>query len=282
MSLKASFELSRRWLSNCVKHVLANYGIKPKRKLGQNFTVEPSLILDIVSRADIKPNEQVIEVGAGIGFLTRLLAKRAGKVLAVEIDPKLVKVLRWMLEGFNNVEIVEGDFLKLTHLKTDKLVSTVPYSISSAFIFKLLKNVEFKKALLILQKEFAERLIAKPGSKDYGRLTVSTAHYANVKLLRYVSRRCFFPAPEVDSAMVEVELKDKPYFKVNEERFMNLIRMLFSQRNRLTPTVLRRFFPNFDRARLPPFLTLRRVKELSLNDIYEIYKLIYGNEMDRI
>ena len=274
--MEEDFKLTRNELLRYTKHILAKYEVKPKKKLGQSFTIDPSLLLDLVAYADIQPTDLVLEVGAGVGCLTRLLAEKARKVIAIEVDSRLVKALREVFKENSNVEVVEGDFLKMYGLKADKVVSTVPYSIASPFTFKLLKEVDFKQAILTFQKEFAERLIAKPGSRDYGRLTVTTSYYADVKLLRFVSRRCFYPVPDVDSAIVEVKRRDKPPFRVNEESFMKLVKILFSQRNRIALSVLKRAFPNLNETDLPISLASKRVRELTMDDLYKAYKAVYG------
>jgi 16S rRNA (adenine1518-N6/adenine1519-N6)-dimethyltransferase len=176
--------------------------------------------------------DTVLEVGAGFGFLTRLLAERCRKVVAVEVDPKLVQALREQLAGLENVELVEGDILKTSLPSFDKVVSTPPYSISSPLLFKLLEQ-SFKLAVLTFQQEFAARLAAPVGSKEYSRLTVATYYKADVELLECVPRTAFFPSPDVDSTIVRLKPKKEPPFHVNDEaEFFELLKTVFTQRNK--------------------------------------------------
>ncbi|PCN49981.1 hypothetical protein B6U99_06830 [Candidatus Geothermarchaeota archaeon ex4572_27] len=135
-------------LVSYVKGLLRRYGVRPSRRLGQTFTVDPDLLRDMAGYAELSREDVVLEVGAGLGCLTRLLAERAGRVIAVEVDRRLVNALRDELSAYSNVEVVEGDFLEMDGFKVDKVVSTVPYSIASPLTFKLLRDVEFKLAVL--------------------------------------------------------------------------------------------------------------------------------------
>ncbi|RLF12706.1 MAG: ribosomal RNA small subunit methyltransferase A [Thermoprotei archaeon] len=259
---------SRRELLSFVRSALANYGIKPKRRLGQSFTVDPKLIKDLVAYADVRPSDEVLEVGGGLGCLTKALALKARKVVTVEVDPGLARALRDSTSSLGNVEVVEADFLELDGRRVDKVVSTAPYSIASPLILKLVTDFSFEKAVLTFQREFAERLVAQPGMADYGRLTVVVSLFANVKLLRHVSRRSFYPTPEVDSAVVEVTLR-RPPFEV-DEGFLELVERLFTQRNRRVLSVLKRLRPNFEPSCLSD-LSNKRVRDLTLEDLRRIY-----------
>lgn len=213
------------------KHLLRLYNLFPKRRLGQNFVVDATLLEKMISYAAVTTDDVVLEVGAGLGFLTRRLSKRCKRVLAVEVDRNLVKALRKQLDKTSNVDLVEGDILKVSVSHFDKLVSTPPYSISSPLLFWLLDK-EFDCAVLTFQKEFAQRLVAPVGSKEYGRLTVTTHYRAKSELLDYISRDRFFPSPDVDSMIVRLWPR-KPPFQVNgKEGLLDLIRVLFNQRNR--------------------------------------------------
>jgi 16S rRNA (adenine1518-N6/adenine1519-N6)-dimethyltransferase len=214
------------------KKLLRIYQIHPKKRYGQNFMVDSTVLQRLVSHADLSRNDVVLEVGAGFGFLTRLLAERCRKVVAFEVDPKLVQALRKQFAGLENVELVEGDILKARLPSFDKVVSTPPYSISSPLLFKLLEQ-SFKLAVLTFQQEFAERLVASVGSKDYSRLTVATYYKADVELLDHVPRAAFFPSPDVDSTIVKLKPKKEPPFHVNDEKeFFELLKIVFTQRNK--------------------------------------------------
>jgi len=149
------------------KHILRLYGFFPKKRLGQHFTVNSDILQRLVSHASITKDDVVLEVGAGLGFLTRLLSSKCKKVIAIEVDPKIVGILRKQLHSLQNVDLIEGDILKVSLPPFNKVVSAPPYSLSSPLLFRLLER-KFDWAVLIFQKEFAERLAASVGSKDYG------------------------------------------------------------------------------------------------------------------
>lgn len=214
------------------KKLLRLYNFYPKKRLGQNFTVNSEILHHLVSHACLTKNDIVLEIGAGFGFLTQLLALKAKKVVAIEIDPSLVTFLKEHLQNFDNVELIEGDFLEVSVPKFNKVVAAPPYSISSPLLFRLLKN-KFDSAFLILQKEFAERLAASVGTKDYGRLTVSIYYRATVELLEPVPRTMFYPPPNVDSMILCLTPRRHPPFFVEDESFFfDLVRVLFTQRNK--------------------------------------------------
>jgi len=213
------------------KHLLRLYSLFPKKRLGQNFTVNSDMLQRLVSHASITKDDIVLEVGAGLGFLTQLLSSKCKKVIAVEVDPTLAEILRKQLHSLQNVDLIEGDILKVSLPPFNKVVSAPPYSISSPLLFRLLER-KFDWAVLILQKEFAERLAASVGSKDYGRLTVTIYYRADVELLDYVPRTMFYPPPDVDSMMVRLKPRDPPFQVEDETIFFELVRTLFTQRNR--------------------------------------------------
>jgi len=213
------------------KHILRLYGFFPKKRLGQHFAVNSDMLQRLVSHASLTEDDIVLEVGAGFGFLTHLLSSKCKKVVAVEVDPQLVSFLRKQLHSLQNVDLIEGDILKVSLPPFNKVVSAPPYSLSSPLLFRLLER-KFDWAVLILQKEFAERLAASVGSKDYGRLTVTVYYRAEVELLDYVPKTMFYPPPDVDSMMVRLKPRDPPFQVDDEETFFELVRTLFTQRNR--------------------------------------------------
>jgi 16S rRNA (adenine1518-N6/adenine1519-N6)-dimethyltransferase len=219
-----------------------------------------------VSHASITEDDVVLEVGAGLGFLTRLLSSECKKVVAVEVDSNIVRILRDQLRGLKNVELIEGDILKVSIPPFNKVVSAPPYSISSPLLFRLLEN-SFDWAVLILQKEFAERLAASVGSKDYGRLTVNVYYRAEVELLDPVPRTMFYPPPDVDSMMVRLKPRNPPFPVEDETIFFELVRTLFTQRNKKV------------RNSLIPFL---RKREISRKDAVELANsTVYSNKRVR-
>ncbi len=222
------------------KHILRLYGFFPKKRLGQHFTVNSDMLQRLVSHASITKDDIVLEVGAGLGFLTQLLSSKCKKVIAVEVDSTLVSFLRKQLHSLQNVDLIEGDILKVSLPPFNKVVSAPPYSISSPLLFRLLER-NFDWAVLILQKEFAERLAASVGSKDYGRLTVTIYYRADVELLDYVPRTMFYPPPDVDSMMVRLKPRGSPFQVDDEETFFELVRTLFTQRNKKVRNALIHF-----------------------------------------
>lgn len=214
------------------KHLLRRYRVFPRKRLGQNFMVERFYLNLLVEYAELAPEDIVLEIGAGLGFLTELLAKKADRVIAVEIDSRLVRVLQKRFRGMDNIEIVQGDILKMDIEGFNKVVSTPPYSISSHLLFWILKK-PFSLAVLTFQKEFAARLNAPVGSDDYCRLSVMSYYRALIELLDEVPKEAFYPPPEVDSVIVRIKPRETPPFKVeSEEVFQNVVRALFTQKNK--------------------------------------------------
>jgi len=191
--------------------------------------IDPSLLERIVGYADISKKNEVLEIGAGIGNLTRLLAERARKVIAVERDGRFVKILRERLRGYPNTKIVHGDVLQSKLPKFDKVVANLPYGISSDVTFMLLDH-DFELAVLMYQWEFAERLIASPGSNDYGRLTVNVYYRADVEMLEKVLPSAFLPQPKVFSAVVRLRPREAPFKVTDEKMFFDVVRALFQHR----------------------------------------------------
>jgi len=256
------------------RRILSLYKVTPRKKIGQNFVVDTSLLHRMVSYASISREDTVLEVGAGLGFLTEILAERSKHVIAVDVDSRLVKLLKERLHNLGNISILRGDILKLIVPPFNKVVSTPPYPISSPLLLWLLEK-KFDCAILTFQKEFAERLVASPGSKDYGRLTIATYHRTNVELLDYVFREMFWPPPDVDSIIVRIRLREPPPFKVKDEDiFFKIVRALFSQRNRKVRNAIMPFLNELkicrgdamELAKLIPFHN-SRTRELTPEEI---------------
>jgi len=184
-----------------------------------------------VAAADLGPEDIVLEIGAGIGNLTERLARKAKKVTAVELDPALVRVLHDRFDKVKNVEIIAGDALKVDFPEFDKVVSNLPYSISSEITFKLLRH-KFKLGILMYQYEFAARMVSLPNCKDYSRLTVDTCYFADASILMKIPKSAFQPAPEVDSAVVKLVPRPAPFEVKDEAFFMDFVAAVFSQRRK--------------------------------------------------
>ena len=210
---------------------------KTSRKYGQHFLVDISLQKKIVSYASLKSEDVVLEVGPGIGDLTSLILKKAGRVIAVEKDQRLVKLLRERFRKCGNIEIIEGDVLKQTLPSFNKIISNLPYYISSKFMLIIVKK-SFELGVFTLQKEFVQRLIALKGTPEYGRLSVALQHKMNVIALDSVPSESFSPKPKIDSVIIKITPKQNFHKLSNENLFADLIRQLFTQRNRKISKVL--------------------------------------------
>lgn len=247
------------------KDLMSLYGFSPKRRLGQNFTVCPEILRLLTEKASLTKDDVVLEVGAGFGFLTQRLSQQCKKVIAVEIDPQLVDYLKKKFCSIENVVLIEGDILNVSLPSFNKIVSAPPYSISSPLLFHLLEK-KFDFGILILQKEFTERLAAAVGTKDYGRLTVMINYRATVDLLSIVSRKMFYPPPDVDSMMLNLKPREPPFYVEDESFFFDLVRTLFTQRNKKVRNALIHFLRKHE-------ITKQKAVELADSTIYEMYRV---------
>ena len=214
------------------KFLLRRYRIFPKKRLGQNFMMEPSIFECMADYASLSRNDVVLDIGAGLGFLTSFLADKSKCVLAVESDSRLVSVLHEELRDLSNVKLIEGNILKVQIPQFNKVVSAPPYYISSSLL-PWLFNKNFECAVLIFQEEFADRLVASVGTEGYGWLTVVVYCHLEVELLDKVPKSMFYPQPEVDSIIVRLKPKKSPPFLLKDKAlFKQLVQALFTQRNR--------------------------------------------------
>ena len=216
-------------LSETLK-ILNKEGIKLDKRKGQNYLIDKDVLSRIIHSADLSKTDTVLEIGAGIGTLTIPLAKNAGKVIAVEQDRKIAAILVKRLKKLqiSNVEIIIGDATKIAFPKFNKVVSNLPYKISSPITFKILKY-NFELAVLMYQMEFAERMIAYPGDSNYSRLSVMIHFYTNAEMLFKVSKKVFLPKPKVSSAVIM--LTPKNGLDV-DEFLLNVIRALFQHKRK--------------------------------------------------
>jgi len=214
------------------KRLLRSNRIVPNKLLGQNFMTDLSIFELLVAYASVNHKDVVLDIGAGFGFLSNLLSDKCKTVVAVERDPNIVGVLCNQLMGSVNVKIVQGDILQAELPVFNKVVSIPPYQISSRLLVWLLGR-EFETAVLVLQKEFAKRLVASIGSDDYGWLSVLAYYRVETELLDTVPKTVFYPQPQVDSVVVRVRPKSPPPFVVkNQQLLVKIARSLFTQRNR--------------------------------------------------
>jgi len=255
------------------RQILRIHGVVPKKKLGQNFLVDKEALCRMVSYAAIDKRDIVLEIGAGLGFLTELLADKARRVIAVEIDPKIIGVLEIRLSSRENVTVLQGNILKIDVPAFDKVVSTPPYSISSPLLLWLLEK-DLKRAVLAFQEEFAKKLVASPGSADYGYLAVATYYRGEVELLDAIPRDAFWPQPRVGSVIVRFAPRKPPFPLEDESLFFDLTRMLFTQKNRkmrnaILPFFSKRGIPKSRASELADTLPFgyRRPRELTPEEI---------------
>ncbi len=227
-----------------VKSLLQKYSVRPSKKAGQSFLTSHRIAKDIVSSANLTKDESVLEIGGGLGILTQRLAQCARTVYVVEKDVRLVRALREILSGLDNIEVIEGDALKIDFPEVDKVVCNLPYSISSDITFRLLEQVKFESATLMYQKEFAERLLAEPGSANYARLTIGVRYHVDVAQIMSVPASKFYPVPKVDSSVVCLTPRLTGPFARNPEIFFWLIHGIYSYPNKQIGKALRIWFRN--------------------------------------
>lgn len=213
-----------------VHNILRKYGIRGGNH-DQHFLVDERLLDRIADAGDIKPEETILEIGAGIGNLTERLLKNAKKVIAIEKDPELVDVLKDRLGDNEKLEIIHGDVLKVDIPDFDKVIANLPYSISSEITFKLFKH-KFKLGILMYQLEFAQRMVSHANSKDYSRLSVNAHYFADASIIIKVPKGAFSPPPEVLSAVVKVEPRSAPFEVLDEKYFLSFVTAVFGQRRK--------------------------------------------------
>ncbi|AWO74345.1 16S rRNA (adenine(1518)-N(6)/adenine(1519)-N(6))-dimethyltransferase RsmA [Geobacillus thermoleovorans] len=226
------------------KEILERYGFSFKKSLGQNFLIDANILRKIVDVADISPDTGAIEIGPGIGALTEQLARRAKKVVAFEIDGRLLPILADTLSAYDNVRIFHQDVLKvdlhaviaeeLADVSDRMVVANLPYYVTTPIIMKLLtERLPIRGMVVMLQKEVADRLAAKPGTKDYGSLTIAVQYYTEAEVVMTVPRTVFMPQPNVDSAVIRLVKRQHPPVVVDDEGvFFQVVRASFAQRRK--------------------------------------------------
>ena len=262
-------------------NLLKKYELSPNKKLGQNFLIDENVVRKIILFSQTEGKE-VIEIGAGPGTLTIYLAKTAQKVFAVEIDKKILNVLKEVCQNLSNVQIVNSDFLELNVKNLTKgnkiyVVGNLPYYVTSQILFKLFEEREcIEKFTIMVQKEVAQRLLAKPGTKEYGNLTVAMNFYCEIEDYFYVSKNVFYPKPEVDSTVLRARFKiEKP--NIDEKKFFKIVHACFSTRRK---TILNALSNQLDIAKdeLKKIIHMAgldenlRAEDLSLDDYIRLYK----------
>lgn len=222
-----------------VHYICKRFDIKMSKKLGQNFLIKRGIVDEIVHAAELTVGEPVLEVGPGIGTLTQGLAQSGADVTAIELDRRLLEVLDTTLASYDNVRIIHGDVLKLDvptimNHKPFKVVANLPFYITTPIIMSLLESkLPIERLVVMVQKEVALRMIAKPGTKDYGALSVAVQYYTEPDIVLDVPPKSFLPAPAVTSSVIRCVLRDKPPVDVIDEKlFFRVVKAGFAQRRK--------------------------------------------------
>jgi 16S rRNA (adenine1518-N6/adenine1519-N6)-dimethyltransferase len=227
-----------------LKAIMQAHGIRPQHRLGQNFLTDARVLDQIVAAAGIGPDDLVLEIGPGLGTLTQRLARAAGKVLAVELDRNLVEILgKTVVEMHPNVEVVQGDAARIDlhsllagRLATGqkaKVAANLPYYITTPLVMRLLEEeLPLDQIVVMVQKEVADRMVAPPGGKDYGALSVAVQYYTEPRIAVKVSRGAFLPPPEVDSAVVAMKIRTEPPVDAPKKDFFRVVKAAFGQRRK--------------------------------------------------
>lgn len=231
-----------------IKEIKERYGFKISKSLGQNFLTDKNVIDKIIGAMNLTPQDLVIEIGPGLGVLTAEAAPQAGKVIAVEIDKNLIPILKENMEEFDNVEIINQDFIKINLInvleqndiingqKRDavKIMGNLPYYITTPIIMKILEErIPADSITIMMQKEVADRIKAAPGSRTYGALSVAVQYYCTVTDVAKVPKEVFYPQPKVDSAVLRLDVrKERPVKLIDESVFFACIKNGFGQRRK--------------------------------------------------
>lgn len=268
-----------------LKIIMRKYNLYPKKKWGQNFLIDENIIRKIIATASISSDDYVVEIGPGLGALTQELAKVAKGVLSIDIDKSLKEPLYEILAPYDNCQLLFADILNIDiaqvvsdSFKLEKDISyrvcaNIPYNITSPIIFNLLENSShLKSATLMMQKEVATRILAKPNSKEYGLLTIMVAYHARAELGLQISKNCFYPKPEIDSTVINLIPYDEPAVNVADEKlFKDFVKSAFQKRRKTILNISSDFFRMekdianniLDKVKIKP---LDRPENLSIDD----------------
>ena len=275
--------------------ILKKYGFTFKKSLGQNFLIDSNILNRIVDGAGVDKTVGVIEMGPGIGSLTEALAKKAKKVISFEIDGRLLPILAETLADYNNVEIINNDILKVDvdNIIAEKMsdcdkimvVANLPYYITTPILTHLIENTEkIDGYVVMMQREVANRLNAKVGTKDYNSLTILLNYYTDVEYLFTVPKKVFVPAPNVESAVVKIMTKEKKEFEV-DQKFFKFVRSCFVQRRK---TLLNNLISSYGKDKKQDLQAscfdseieaTRRSETLTLTEFYNLYNNLKNNNL---
>ncbi|WP_040953028.1 16S rRNA (adenine(1518)-N(6)/adenine(1519)-N(6))-dimethyltransferase RsmA [Gorillibacterium massiliense] len=245
------------------RDIIKRHNLELKKSLGQNFLIDLNILGKIVGAANLDKSKGALEIGPGIGALTEQLAKTAGKVAAVEIDRRLLPILAENLEPYDNVHVIHGDVLKLpladlirtefAGLSGVSVVANLPYYVTTPIIMKLLEEkLPLENIVVMIQKEVAERMAARPGTKDYGSLSIAVQYYCEAEVATIVPHTVFIPQPQVDSAVIRLKLRKEPPVEVADEKlFFETVHAAFAQRRKtLGNNLLAAFFGKDNREEM--------------------------------
>lgn len=227
-----------------IRALLKKYKVRPTKKRGQSFLKNQQIARGIISAAEITGEDTILEIGGGLGILTRQLVQKASHVHVIELDSGLVKALQDAFTDNENITIIEGDALKVPLPDVTKIVSNLPYSISSEITFRMLRELDFEQAILMYQKEFAQRLQAIPGTSEYSRLSVNIGYQAEVQHLMDVSADKFYPMPAVDSVVVRLKKSTQIPRAKSDDVFFWMINGIFPYPNKNLRKAMRIWFRN--------------------------------------
>lgn len=233
-------------LEDKTRYIMKKYGISANKSLGQNFLINEEVVNNIVDSSEISKDDLVIEIGPGLGTLTESLLENAGKVIAIELDTRMIKILNERFFMYNNFEVINEDVLKVdlaglikkekkeNNLKNAKIVANLPYYITTPIIMKLLEEeLDIESITVMIQKEVADRLIATPGDKLSGAITYSVYYYAESESIMIVDNNSFIPEPEVQSEVIRLKIRKKPVIDLKDKDiFFKLIKISFMQRRK--------------------------------------------------
>lgn len=281
------------------RKIIDKYDFYFRKKLGQNFLISPMILEEIVYGADVTKEDVVIEIGPGIGSLTQFIAFEAKKVVCVEIDKDLIPILNDTLSEFDNIKIINDDVLninmeELIDAENDgravKIIGNLPYYITTPIVTNLLeKELNIDSITVMVQKEVAERMQAKPGSKKYGRLSIVVQYYSQPEIITEVSKKSFMPSPNVDSSVIKLDiLKEKRIKPKSEKLFFRIVKGAFAQRRKTLANSLNNACNfNISKDKIKEIIEKAGLKKnirgekLTLEDFEKITNLIYEEEFDK-
>lgn len=273
------------------KYLLNKYKIKPNKGFGQHFIFSQKLILEIIKYLDLKKEDIVLEIGAGLGILTQQISFLSNNIIAVEIDKNLTKILNEEFKDYSNVEIVEQNILDFDfanlfekHQKKIKVIGNLPYYLANFIIRKLLENRKYISEIIIMvQKEVGERIISCPKNKKYGILSISVQYFAKAEILTKISPENFSPKPKVDSVLIKIIPYEKPLFEIkNEDFFFQIIKTAFNKRRKILLNSLENSsFMKIDKKKLKEIIlqlelnSLIRPEEITIPKFVELSNILF-------